>query len=245
MRANLPWPKKRRFSEPVAADQSPSPLSPARFGLCLLAAGLFWLLNALNKDNYAQNIEYPLRVTFNDSLFVPTTPLPRSVRVNVSGDGWRLLGQSWLPFGREAVRYEIKNPLTVSVINTASLAGAVSEQIKNLRVNYVMADTLTLGFDQRIRKTVRLVADSLHIDLAPRMVVSSKINLTPATITLEGPARLLRVFADTLLVKIPGRRIFENYDDELPIYGFRHPAVRVSASRVLVSFEVAELLSQP
>ncbi len=228
----------------MANNQSLPPLSPARFWLCLLAAALFWLLNALNKTNYSQNIEYPIRFVFNDSLFVPTTPLPRTVHVNVSGDGWRLLGQSWLPFGKEAVRYEVKNPLRASVINTASLAGAVSEQIKNLHVNYVMGDTLELGFDRRMTKTVRLVADSLHIDLAPRMVVSSKINITPATITLEGPARLLNVFADTLVVKIPGKRIFENFDEELPIYTFRHPAVRASATRVMVSFEVAELLSK-
>ncbi len=219
------------------------PLSRSRFWLCLLVASLFWLLNALNKDHYSQNIDYPLRFVFNDSLFVPTMPLPRTVRVNVSGDGWRLLGQSWWPFGREAVDYEVKNPLRASVINTASLTQAVSEHIKQLRVNYVMGDTMELGFDRRVTKTIRLIADSTHIDLAPRMVVSSKINITPSTITIEGPARLLNVFPSTLLIKIPGKRIFENYDDELPIYVFRHPAIRASTNRVMVSFEVAELLS--
>lgn len=211
--------------------------------ICLLGAGLFWLLNALNKDGYSINVEYPVQFSFDDARFVPTTALPRTVRVNVSGDGWNLLRLSWLPFRTEPVSYEVRNPMQASIINTSAMTAALSEQIKNLHVNYVVADTLEMGFDRRESKTIRLVADSTHIDLLPRYVVSSVINLTPSAITVEGPARLLRGFADTMVVKIPGRRIADNYDEELPLTAFRHPLVRRSSDKVFVSFEVAELLS--
>lgn len=212
---------------------------------CLAIAVLFWVMNALNRDSYSLNVEFPLRFVYNDSLFIPTKPLPRTVTANVSGDGWGLLGHSWLPFQTEPVNYEIEDPLRASVISTASLAASLAEQTKNLRVNYVIADTLALGFERRLTKTIRLVADSAHINLAPRMVVSSVINLTPATIQVEGPERLVKGFADTLVVRIPGKRISIDYDEELPINNYRHPLVRSSASRVAVSFEVAELLSIP
>lgn len=211
--------------------------------ICLLAAGLFWLLNALNKDGYSINVEYPVRFNFDDSQFVPITILPRTVRVNVSGDGWNLLRLSWLPFRTEPVSYVVRDPLQASIINTSAMTAALSEQVKNLRVNYVIADTLEMGFDRREIKTIRLIPDSSHIDLLPRYIVSSVINLTPSTITVEGPARLLRGFSDTMLVKIPGRRIADNYDEELPITALRHPLVRRSSDNVFVSFEVAELLS--
>ncbi|GAB4026970.1 hypothetical protein [Spirosoma koreense] len=216
---------------------------PTKALLCLGAAALFWLLSALNKPGYTLNVEYPIRFVYNDSLYIPTTPLPRTVQVNVSGDGWGLLRHSWLPFRGEPVNYVVKRPLEASVINTASLAASLAEQIKKLHVNYVVADTLDIHFERRLSKTIRLIPDSLHINLAPRYMVSSVINLTPRTIQVEGPTRLVRGLPDTLWVRIPRKRIIDNYDEELPLNQLRHPLLHASADRVAVSFEVGELLS--
>ena len=202
-------------------------------------------MNALNKEGYSLNVAYPVHFQFNEAAYIPTTVLPRTVRVNISGDGWNLLRVSWLPFRTEPVNYQVKNPMRASIINTAAMTAALSEQVKSLKVNYVVADTLEMSFDRRITKTIRLFPDSAHIDVLPRYVVSSFINLTPATITLQGPARLLRGFSDTMLVKIPGRKIGANYDEELPITAFRHPLIQRSSDKVFVSFEVGELLSPP
>lgn len=216
---------------------------PTKALLCLAAAALFWFLNSLNKTGYTLNVDYPVRFIYNDSLFVPVKPLPRTVMVNVSSDGWGLLRHSWLPFRIEPVDYVVKNPMQASVINTASLTAALSEHVKKLHINYVVADTLEMGFDRRMTKTIRLVPDSLHINLAPRFMVSSVINLTPRTIQVEGPARLVRGLSDTLLIKILRKRIADNYDEELPLNQLRHPLLRTNANRVAVSFEVGELLS--
>lgn len=215
-----------------------------RFLLCLLAAGSFWLLNALNRTGYAINVEYPVRFVYNEAIFVPTLPLPRTVTVNVSGSGWRLLGQSLLPLRREPVEYVVKNPLRASIINTSSLTAALAGRISNLKVNYVVADTLDMSFDRRISKTVRLVADSSSINLSPRFVVTSLINISPDTVRVEGPARLVRGIADVLIVRIPGKRIQGNYDEEVILHDFTHPLLKTSATRVSVSFEVGEFLSQ-
>lgn len=216
---------------------------PSKALLCLLAAALFWLLSALNKPGYTLNVEYPLHLVYNDSLFIPTSPLPNTVRVNVSSDGWGLLRHSWLPFRVEPVTYTIKNPLQATVINTSTLTASLAENIKKLHVNYVVSDKLDIHFDRRVTKTVYLKADSLHINLNPRFVVSSVINLTPRTIEVEGPARLVRGLPDTMLVKIPRKRIADNYDEEVPLMQLRHPMLHTSADRVAVSFEVGELLS--
>ncbi|HLL97245.1 MAG TPA: hypothetical protein VK404_19890 [Spirosoma sp.] len=221
------------------------PFLPARALLCLGAASLFWFLNALNKNGYTLNVEYPVHFVYNDSLYVPTTPLPRTVTVNVSSDGWGLLRHAWLPFRVEPVDYAVKDPIRASVINTSSLAAAVAGQVKKLSVNYVVADTLELAFDRRTTKSVRLVVDSLHINLAPRYLVSSQINLTPRTIEVTGPDRLIRGLPDTVLIKIARKRIIDNYDEEILLNQFRHPQLEVSTDRVAVSFEVGELLSPP
>ncbi|GAB3490048.1 hypothetical protein GCM10027341_01220 [Spirosoma knui] len=224
-------------------QQNAQSFQPTKALLCLAAAALFWFLNALNKTGYTLNVEYPVRFVYNDSLFIPTSPLPRTVTVNVSSDGWGLLRHSWLPFRIEPVDYVVKNPLQASVINTSSLTAALAEHVKKLQVNYVVADTLEMDFDRRMTKTIRLIPDSLHINLVPPYVVSSVINLTPRTIQVDGPARLVRGLADTLVVKIPRKRIADNYDEEVPLTNLRHPLLHSSADRVAVSFEVGELLS--
>ena len=222
---------------------SKSPFHPGKWLICFVGAGLFWIMNALNKEGYSLNVEYPVHFQFNESEYIPTTALPRTVQVNVSGDGWDLLRLSWLPFRTEPVSYEVNNPMRASIINTSAMTAALSDQIKSLKVNYVVADTLEMSFDYRITKTIQLVPDSTHIDLLPPFVLSSVINLTPSTITVQGPARLLRGFSDTLMIKIPGRRISSNYDEELSISAFKHPLVHRSSDKVFVSFEVGELLS--
>ena len=211
--------------------------------MCLAAAGVFWVLNALNKPGYTMNVDYPVHFTYNDSLFIPTEPLPETVRVNVSSDGWGLLRHSWFPFQIDPVNYVVKDPLQASVINLSTLSAALSDHSKKLRVNYVSGDKIDLAFDRRTTKTIRLLADSVHIDLAPRFIITSVINLTPRTLTVSGPDKLVEGLPDTLFVKIPRKRIADNYDDELPLNQLRHPLLRASANRVAVSFEVGELLS--
>lgn len=227
----------------MTSTKQARPFQPVKLVFCLLVAALFWLLNALNKDGYSRNVKYPIRFVYNDSLYIPTSPLPNTVTVNVSGSGWNLLGQSWLPFGHKPLEYIIKNPLQATSISTSVLSTALAEQAQQLRVNYIIADTLDLAFDRRLTKVVRLVADSSHVNLAPRYVITSLINLTPSVISVDGPARLVRGIADTIVVKIPGQRIAQNFDEELPIYNFRHPLLKASADRVFISFEVGELLS--
>ncbi|ADB42285.1 hypothetical protein [Spirosoma linguale] len=216
---------------------------PTKALLCIGAAALFWFLNALNKPGYTLTVEYPIRFVYDDSLFIPTSPLPHTVQVNVSSDGWGLLRHSWLPFRIEPVDYLIKDPLRATAINTSSLAAALAEQVKKLHVNYVVADTLALNFDRHISKTVRLLPDSLHMDMAPRFMVSSVINMTPRSIQIDGPAKLVKGLPDTIWVRIPRKRISDNYDEELPLNQLRHPLLHTSANRVAVSFEVGELLS--
>ncbi len=189
------------------------------------------------------NVDYPIQFLYNDSLFIPTSPLPRTVRVNVSSDGWGLLRHSWLPFRVDPVNYVVRDPLQASVINPSSITASLTEHTKKLHVNYVLTDRLDLAFDRRMTKTIQLVADSVHINLAPRFAVTSVINLTPHTIQIDGPTSLVRGLPDSILVKIPRKRITENYDEELPLNQLRHPLLHASADRVAVSFEVGELLS--
>ena len=57
---------------------------------CLLAAGLFWQMNALNKT-YTTRLDYPLAWHYDSVHYVPLRPLPVALPVTVTGQGWQLL----------------------------------------------------------------------------------------------------------------------------------------------------------
>lgn len=68
------------------------------------------------------------------------------------------------------------------------------------------------------------------------------INVNPRTITLEGPETVLSEMNSVIFVKVPAKRLQENYDDEVKLSFPQNALIKASKDRVAVSFEVAELL---
>lgn len=209
--------------------------------LCLLAAFVFWLLNSLNKSGYSTQVNYPLEIKYNDSLYIPITPLPKQITVSLSSTGWDLLKNNLL-LNVSPLVYEIANPLTVKRLDNDFLMDNLSTKLKNTKVNYIVADTITLSFERKISKTINLKVDSLGIDLQKNFVVSSLINLSPAQIVIEGPESVLNNYQDTFFIKIPAKNLATNFDDKVSIVLPKNALVKASTEKTLVSFEVAELL---
>jgi YbbR domain-containing protein len=209
--------------------------------ICLLAAIIFWIMNALNKEGYSERISFPLQFSYNDSLYIPTQPLPQKISVNVSGSGWNLLRKA-LALDITPIKYSVSKPLKTRLLNTASLTDSLSEYIKDVKINYVVADRFELEFDRKISREFRVKIDSSNISLKDRYVITSLINVNPRTITLTGPESVLDEMGNTILVKVPTRRLQENYDDEVALPLPKNALIKANKDRVTVSFEVAELL---
>jgi YbbR domain-containing protein len=220
----------------------PSPKTDYKaIAVSVLAAIIFWIMNALNKDGYSQKMSFPLQFSYNDSLYIPTQPLPEKISVNVSGSGWSLLRKA---FNLDAtpIRYSVAKPLKTKFLNTGTLTDSLTEFIKDVKVNYVVADRFELEFDRKVSKQFTIKVDSSNIALKDRYVISSLINVNPRTITLEGPETVLAEMGNVIYVKIPTKRLQENYDDEVKIPLPQNASIKASKDRVAVSFEVAELL---
>ena len=207
--------------------------------LSLIAATVIWLFNELNKEGYTLQVRYPINLTYNDSLYIPITPLPKTVSAVLTGSGWTLLRKS-ISFTNKPVSYPLNNPLAVNTLNTTALASIMSEQVQDARISHVVLDNTHVDFEERVIKNSLLKIDSLGIDLSPKFVISSLINLRPNSVTFDGPASLVNDIADTIMVRVPAKKIRGNYDEELPIRYPQSPLLKASAERVFVSFEVAE-----
>jgi len=209
--------------------------------LCLLAASLFWLLNALNKSGYSTRISYPLEIKYNDSLYIPTIDLPKTITVNLSSTGWNLLKDN-LTFNSTPLVYEVNSPLTVTQLDNSVLLEKLSSKLRNSKINYIVADTFALRFERKLIKKLLLKVDSLNVDLEKNFVISSLINVSPAHIFVEGPASVLRDYGDTIYLKIPAKRLATNFDDKVSMPLQKNPLVKLDIDKASVSFEVAELL---
>lgn len=209
--------------------------------ICLLAAIIFWIMNALNKDGYSQKISFPLQFSFNDSLYIPTQPLPKKISVNVSGNGWNLLRKTFA-LDITPIKYSINNPLKTKLLNTSSLTDSLSEYINDVKINYVIADRFELEFDRKISKDFIIKVDSSNISLRDNYVISSLINVNPKTITLTGPESVLEEMGNAILIRVPTRRLQDNYDEEIILPLSKTTLIKSNKDRVTISFEVAELL---
>ena len=209
--------------------------------ICLLAAIIFWIMNALNKEGYSQKISFPLQFSYNDSLYIPTQPLPEKISVNVSGNGWNLLRKAFA-LDITPIKYSISKPLKTKLLNTGSLTDSLSEYIKDVKINYVVADRFELEFDRKISRQFTVKVDSSNISLKDSYVITSLINVNPRTIVLIGPESVLDEMGSIILVKVPTRRLQENFDDEIPLPFPKNSLIKANKYRVAVSFEVAELL---
>ena len=209
--------------------------------ICLLAAIIFWIMNALNKEGYSQKISFPLQFSFNDSLYIATQPLPKKISVNVSGNGWNLLRKAFA-LDITPIKYSINNPLKTKLLNTGSLTDSLSEYINDVKINYVIADRFELEFDRKISKEFVIKVDSSNISLKDNYVITSLINVNPRTITLTGPESVLEEMGNAILVKVPTRRLQDNYDEEVILPLSKTILIKSNKDRVAISFEVAELL---
>jgi hypothetical protein len=210
--------------------------------MCLLAATTFWFLNALNKD-YSTRITYPVRFEYDDSVYVPLNNLPQSVRLNASGYGWNLLKKT-LRLNSQSITYRISNPLRTNYITGASLMVPITEQVRDIKVNYLVEDTIFLNFDRIDTRQVVLNIDSAALNLASGYRVVSPVSITPTVINFKGPSSLLKTLPDAIFLNIPYKNIDENFSESIAINYVQNPLIQSDINKAQVNFTVAPFVKE-
>jgi hypothetical protein len=183
--------------------------------LSVLAATLFWLFNSLNKTHSA-NISFPLRFEYDTEQYLPVSPLPENIRLNVTGPGWELLRKS-LGLRVNPLAIHLARPAEVKKIVGSSLPPLFSTQIENLQVNFVLADTLYIDLDKKVRKKLFIRIDSTDRYVAAGFMSASQPTLTPDTVWVEGPAKVVQNLPDTLFISLPARNLRAPFADAVPV----------------------------
>ncbi len=209
--------------------------------LCLFAATVFWFFNALNK-NYTTNITFPVKFDYDQENYIPIHPLPQIVRVNVTGIGWDLFRRS-LGLKIPPLVIPLERPVEVKKIVGSTLPPLFANQLERLQINFVLTDTLHVAIEPKGRKWISLAVDTPSILFKTGYIMTSKPAITPDSIFIEGPWKLVKSISEPLYLKIPQRNIDENFHNEVEVQFVNSELIRRNPPTVHVNFEV-DLLRQ-
>lgn len=211
--------------------------------LCFLGATTFWFFNALNK-NYSTRLNYPVEFAFDSEGVVVTRELPQRVRIDVSGGGWNLLRKTmWL--NPQPIRVPLDNPASQRFITKTSLTPIVSDQLKDIRLNYVVTDTLFLNIERIADKEVVLKVDSAALPLAPGYQLTSPINIDPPLVTFTGPLSYIDSLQDTLYLPFDEvEEIREDYAETHSLAALAPGVVQVNPPSTNLSFSLRRYLDE-
>lgn len=197
---------------------------------CLLAAGVFWQMNALNKT-YTTELNYPLAWRYDTRRYVPLVPLPTTVPVTVTGQGWRLLRCNLQVGVRPAELRPRPQPAARPVaVSDKALRRSLEAAFENLQIKPVAAPPLMVAFD-------RLGTRRLALALAPADSLRPyTVRFTPESLTFSGPASLLARLPVPYPVALPAAPAGSSTGEvQLPVSA---PAgVQVSAAVVQVRLQ--------
>ena len=208
--------------------------------LCIFTATIFWCFNALNK-RYTTTISFPLTFDYDREHFIPVRPLPEAVRINVTGIGWNL-------FRRGAgvkvppLVIPLDRPSEVKKIVGSTLAGLFANQLGGFEINFIITDTLHLMVEPKGTKVFKLEPDVAQIVFRNGYIRTSDITISPDTVRLAGPEKLISGLPNPLLVKIPQRNIDDAYNESVDLKFLNDELIERIPSAVHIAFNVDKLI---
>jgi hypothetical protein len=162
--------------------------------VCLLLAGLFWLLHSLSKE-YIINIRVPVSYTHLPEQKLIAVDLPDSVDAEVIGSGFTILAYQWThPFSpmdldaRQARSLGSGDFALATYSHSERLEGAIGHGLKILRV---MPDTIVLSFEGRAEKRIP-VRPKVTVKCAPMYRLGDSIKTIPAYVMVSGAEALVK-----------------------------------------------------
>ena len=204
--------------------------------LSLIGATTFWFFNALNKS-YDARISYPIEFIFDRDSVVVMKPLASTLSIDVTSGGWNLMRKTFW-FNVTPIKVSLDNPTEIGYYTRSSLLPLVSDQLDELKINYLVTDTVFIDIEQKMSKKVRLRIDSLALNLADNYRMTSPIKIEPDSVMLVGPKSFVDTLSNIYQLELPIREISGNYDRDIDVSLPNQELIKSIPEEVTVTFSV-------
>ncbi len=211
--------------------------------LCILAATTFWILNALNKDNYTTIVDYPIQWEFDRVNYIEVKQLPQSIQIQISGNGWDLL-RKYFNINEPAFSIVVTEPSSRDYILSSELKRPLGEFITPTKLEGILGDTIPYRIDRIVSKKFIPVLDSTDYSLAKNIEIDGKVSFKPNRIVLKGPTSLLDSLEGKFPVKINEKNINAPFSKKIPLtQGLgEDQLIEIEEKEVVVSFSIIRFL---
>lgn len=211
--------------------------------LCIAAATTFWILNALNKDDYNTIVDFPVSFVYDKGAYMPVSEVPQSVQVEISGNGWDLL-RKYFNVNNEPYRITLDNPAQTDYILTADLKRSLGEFLNPTQLIAVLDDSLKIDIDKIESNKIKPVLDSASFTLAKNFRIIGQAAFEPQEITVKGPSSMLEKINGTLPVELDESKIDHNIEKKLTLSVPKEyrDHVTIEDPEVIVKFKVVQFL---
>jgi len=211
--------------------------------LCVAAATTFWVLNALNKDNYSTIVDYPVQWEYDQKNYIPVKSLPNSIQIEISGNGWDLL-RKYFNISGSPYLIQLNSPAEKKYLLSADLKRSLGEFITPTQLQNVLGDTIHYQIDRIVTKTLRPVLDTLGYSLDKNIALEGKVNFIPDQLEITGPSSVLEAFEGKYPVALNASKINSNFSGKVPLTVDERLAklVQLKQKEIQVSFSVLTYL---
>ena len=211
--------------------------------LCIAAATTFWVLNALNKDNYSTIVDYPIQWEYDQKNYVPVKPLPKSIQIQISGNGWDLL-RKYFKISTNAYPILVNSPAEKNYLLTADLKRGLGEFITPTLLQNVLGDTIHYQIDQIVTKTLTPALDSAGYSLAKNSLLEGKVTFNPDKLEVTGPSSILESYQGKFPVVLNAKKIDKNFSGKVPLEIEEDLAtlVQLKQTEIQVNFSIVTYL---
>lgn len=211
--------------------------------LCIAAATTFWVLNALNKDNYSTIVDYPVQWEYDQKNYVAVKPLPKSIQIQISGNGWDLL-RKYFNISTNAYPILLNSPAEKNYLLTADLKRGLGEFITPTLLENVLGDTIPFQIDRIVTKTLIPELDSAGYSLEKNIALEGKVSFNPDKLEVTGPSSILESYQGKFPVVLNAKKIAKNYSGKVPLELEEDLAklVQLKQTEIQVSFSIVTYL---
>ncbi|WP_157558477.1 YbbR-like domain-containing protein [Microscilla marina] len=222
--------------------------------VCLFLSTMLWFTLELNKEQSIE-VSYPVSFEYNDSLFIPTTPLPKHIRIMIKGTGWQVLSKYFGLSGKSVV-YDINGMLQSYVDGSIhkktyilpalpQSQAKIRKSLETVELLGVLSDTLSFTFDRRAKRTLPL---SIYHEkaLAEDFQIDGKVTIEPQFVVFEGPEKMVKNLADPFMLELPEKNIKTAYDNEVTISlpANQQKLIVQDKKTAKIQFDVAKFMSK-
>ena len=211
--------------------------------LCIAAATTFWILNALNKDNYTTIVDYPIAWEYNQKEYTAVKQLPESVPIQISGNGWDLL-RKYFKLNEPPFVVNLAEPSARNYILTSDLKRPLGDFLTPTNLIGMLRDSLRYNIDKIETRQFVPVLDTTSFTLGKNVEIVGNVAFNPSEVNLTGPTSFLDSLDGKILIALDENRINKNFSKSVPVKVQEDLADLVSPQEqsIEVNFDVVQYL---